>query len=187
FGRRSGSGADRGSYGRPAQWADQNRAPARRTCTRSKPLVSGDRSAVVAPLPLESPKRAAGRPRLPNRHHPRAGTRDARSDVAHEMGCGAGVTRGRRPRRDVQQTGVRDRPRRERIDRVGETGRIAWAQAALDSASVRVKLEMLDHSITAHQFFHWELGGGQAIFRHPASGAFIGGADLRRDGYVTGW
>jgi gamma-glutamyltranspeptidase/glutathione hydrolase len=54
-------------------------------------------------------------------------------------------------------------------------------------ADVRVKLETLGHSLTVLPAFHWGVGGGQGLYRVPESGAFIGGADPRRDGYAMGW
>ena len=52
---------------------------------------------------------------------------------------------------------------------------------------VRVELEALGHSLTVLPAFHWGVGGGQALYQVPESGAFIGGADPRRDGYTMGW
>ena len=52
---------------------------------------------------------------------------------------------------------------------------------------VRVKLEALGHSLTVLPAFHWGVGGGQGLYRVPESGAFIAGADPRRDGYAMGW
>jgi gamma-glutamyltranspeptidase/glutathione hydrolase len=54
-------------------------------------------------------------------------------------------------------------------------------------ADVRAKLETLRHSVTVLPPFHWGVGGGQGLYRVPESGAFIGGADPRRDGYAMGW
>jgi gamma-glutamyltranspeptidase / glutathione hydrolase len=54
-------------------------------------------------------------------------------------------------------------------------------------AHVRAKLETLGHSLTVLPAFHWGVGGGQGLYRVPESGAFIGGADPRRDGYAMGW
>ncbi len=35
--------------------------------------------------------------------------------------------------------------------------------------------------------FHWGVGGGQGLYCVPERGAFVGGADPRRDGYAMGW
>lgn len=53
--------------------------------------------------------------------------------------------------------------------------------------SVRAELEELGHSLTVLPPFFWGVGGGQGIRVDRESGAFIGGADPRRDGYVMGW
>jgi gamma-glutamyltranspeptidase/glutathione hydrolase len=52
---------------------------------------------------------------------------------------------------------------------------------------VRAELEALGHSLTLLPPFYWGVGGGQGIRIVRDSGAFMGGADPRRDGYVMGW
>jgi gamma-glutamyltranspeptidase/glutathione hydrolase len=52
---------------------------------------------------------------------------------------------------------------------------------------VRAELTALGHSLTVLPPFHWGVGGGQGIYHFPEGGAFAGGADPRRDGYVMGW
>lgn len=52
---------------------------------------------------------------------------------------------------------------------------------------VRATLTRLGHSLTVLPPFFWGVGGGQGIRVVPDSGALVGGADPRRDGYVMGW
>lgn len=52
---------------------------------------------------------------------------------------------------------------------------------------VRAELEDFGHKLTELPPFFWGVGGGQGIRIDRESGAFIGGADPRRDGYVLGW
>lgn len=52
---------------------------------------------------------------------------------------------------------------------------------------VRAELEELGHVLTVLPPYHWGVGGGQGLSKVRACGAFIGGADPRRDGYVIGW
>lgn len=53
--------------------------------------------------------------------------------------------------------------------------------------SVRTELKGFGHALTVLPPFHWGVGGGQGLYRFPESGAFMGGADPRREGYVMGW
>lgn len=53
--------------------------------------------------------------------------------------------------------------------------------------NVRSELEGLGHSLTVLPSFYWGVGGGQGISQERDGGAFIGGADPRREGYVMGW
>ena len=55
-----------------------------------------------------------------------------------EMGCGSGATCWRRLR-DWQEAGVWQSLHRVFLDRLGETGKIDWSRASLDSASVPAK------------------------------------------------
>lgn len=52
---------------------------------------------------------------------------------------------------------------------------------------IRAELEGYGHALTVLPPYFWGVGGGQGIRVEPDSGAFIGGADPRRDGYVMGW
>lgn len=54
-------------------------------------------------------------------------------------------------------------------------------------ASVLAELERRGHVLTRVGDWHYALGGGQGIAVDPVSGAFMGGADPRRDGYALGW
>jgi len=108
-----------------------------------KARVGGELRALVAPLlPPEPPKPKGGRPRVPDRacltgivSVLKGGI--PRGMLPQEVGCGAGMTRRRRPR-DRQGAGVRGRRRRVLLDRLGGADRIRidWSRAALDSASV---------------------------------------------------
>src|SRR3954454_24227436 len=59
-------------------------------------------------------------------------------DLPQEMGCGSGMTCWRRLH-DWQAAGVWDALHRELLDRLGESDRIDWSRACLDSASIRAK------------------------------------------------
>jgi gamma-glutamyltranspeptidase / glutathione hydrolase len=48
------------------------------------------------------------------------------------------------------------------------------------------ELNRRGHQINVLGDWSWVVGGGQGIVRDPESGAFIGGADPRRDGYAIG-
>ena len=110
----------------------------------SKPLVSDDLWAVVAPLlPAEPSKPKGGRPRISDRARLTGIIFVLKSGIPWEMlpqelGCGAGVTCWRRLR-DWQQAGVWDRLHHTLLDRLGEADRIDWSRAALDAASVPAK------------------------------------------------
>jgi len=58
--------------------------------------------------------------------------------LPQELGCGSGVTCWRRLR-DWQEAGVWDRLHQTLLDRLGETDRIDWSRASLDSASIPAK------------------------------------------------
>jgi gamma-glutamyltranspeptidase/glutathione hydrolase len=51
---------------------------------------------------------------------------------------------------------------------------------------VRAELVRRGHQVNALDDWSWVVGGGQGIVRDPESGAFVGGADPRRDGYAIG-
>jgi transposase len=110
----------------------------------SKPLVSDELWALVAPLlPPEPPKPKGGRPRVPDRAALTGIIFVLKSGIPWEMlppemGCGSGVTCWRRLR-DWQEAGVWERLHRELLDRLGEADRIDWSRASLDSASIPAK------------------------------------------------
>jgi gamma-glutamyltranspeptidase/glutathione hydrolase len=53
--------------------------------------------------------------------------------------------------------------------------------------AIRADLAARGHALTVLPSYFWGVGGGQGIYRAAPSGAFIGGADPRRDGYAMGW
>jgi transposase len=104
-------------------------------------LVPDERWAIVEPLlPPEPPKPTGGRPRVPDRAALTGIIFVLKSGIPwemlpQEMGCGSGVTCWRRLR-DWQEAGVWDRLHQALLDCLGEAGRIDWARASLDSASI---------------------------------------------------
>jgi transposase len=110
----------------------------------SKPLVSDELWALVAPLlPPEPPKPKGGRPRVSDRAALAGIIFVLKSGIPwemlpQEMGCGSGVTCWRRLR-DWQSAGVWERLHRVLLDRLGEAGQIDWSRACVDSASVPAK------------------------------------------------
>jgi gamma-glutamyltranspeptidase/glutathione hydrolase len=50
---------------------------------------------------------------------------------------------------------------------------------------VRRKLEAKGHKVIVVD--RWSFGASQVIVRDPATGAWLGAADPRRDGYAIGW
>ncbi len=110
----------------------------------SKPLVSDDLWAVVAPLlPPEPPKPKGGRPRVLDRAALTGIIFVLKSGIPWEMlpqelGCGSGMTCWRRLR-DWQEAGVWAALHRELLDRLGAADRIDWTRASLDCASVPAK------------------------------------------------
>lgn len=110
----------------------------------SKPLVSDELWALVAPLlPPEPPKPKGGRPRVPDRAALTGSIFVLKSGIPWEMlpqelGCGSGMTCWRRLR-DWQTAGVWDALHRTLLDRLGEADRIDWSRASLDSASIPAK------------------------------------------------
>lgn len=110
----------------------------------AKPLVPDDLWATLEPLlPPDPPKPKGGRPRIPDRAC-LAGiifvlkTGIPWEYLPQEMGCGSGMTCWRRLR-DWQQAGVWERLHRALLDRLGQTGQIAWERAVIDASSVRAK------------------------------------------------
>ena len=110
----------------------------------SKPLVSDELWALVAPLlPPEPAKPKGGRPRISDRAALTGIIFVLKSGIPWEMlpqelGCGSGVTCWRRLR-DWQEAGVWDRLHQTLLDRLGEEDRIDWSRASLDSASIPAK------------------------------------------------
>lgn len=114
----------------------------------SKPLVSDELWAIVAPLlPPEPPKPKGGRPRVPDRAALTGILFVLKTGIPWEylpveMGCGSGVTCWRRLR-DWQVAGVWDRLHQTLLDRLGEADRIDWERASLDSVSIPAKRGVL--------------------------------------------
>ncbi|MCB0031388.1 MAG: gamma-glutamyltransferase, partial [Anaerolineales bacterium] len=52
---------------------------------------------------------------------------------------------------------------------------------------VRAALAAMGHEINVIEPFSAMVGGGQGIAVDPETGAFMGGADPRRDGYALGY
>jgi transposase len=109
-----------------------------------KPLVNDELWALVAPLlPPEPPKPKGGRPRVSDRAALTGIIFVLKTGIPWELlppelGCGSGVTCWRRLR-DWQEVGVWDRLHHVLLDRLGETDRIDWSRASLDSASIPAK------------------------------------------------
>jgi transposase len=110
----------------------------------SKPLVSDELWALVAPLlPPEPPKPKGGRPRVSDRACLTGIIFVLKSGIPwelllQELGCGSGMTCWRRLR-DWQAAGVWDALHQTLLDRLGEAGQIDWSRASLDSASIPAK------------------------------------------------
>jgi gamma-glutamyltranspeptidase/glutathione hydrolase len=51
-------------------------------------------------------------------------------------------------------------------------------------AATREALASRGHDVVLLDEWSWTVGGGQGIARDPESGALLGGADPRRDGYA---
>src|SRR3954462_14045340 len=114
------------------------------TCAMSKPLVSDELWALVAPLlPAETPKPKGGRPRLSDRAALTGIIFVLRTGIPwellpQELGCGSGMTCWRRLRA-WHQAGIWHRLHRVLLDRLGEQDAIDWSRACVDSTSVRAK------------------------------------------------
>ena len=110
----------------------------------SKPLVSDELWAVVAPLlPPEPPKPKGGRPRLSDRAALTGIIFVLKSGIPWEMlpqelGCGSGMTCWRRLR-DWHQAGVWERLHQTLLSRLQHAEQLDWSRASLDSASIAAK------------------------------------------------
>jgi transposase len=110
----------------------------------SKELVTDELWEAIEPLlPPEPPKPRGGRPRVPDRAALAGIIFVLKSGIPwemlpQEMGCGSGSTCWRRLR-DWQEAGVWRELHRVLLDRLGESDRIEWGRASLDSASVPAK------------------------------------------------
>ena len=110
----------------------------------SKPLVSDELWAVVAPLlPQEPAKPKGGRPRLSDRAALTGILFVLKSGIGwellpQEMGCGSGMTCWRRLR-NWQQAGVWERLHQVLLQRLADADKLDWSRASLDSASVAAK------------------------------------------------
>jgi transposase len=109
----------------------------------SKPLVSDDLWAAIAPLlPSEPPKPKGGRPRCDDRSALAGIIFVLRSGIPWEMlprelGC-SGMTCWRRLR-DWQRAGVWAALHRVLLERLSDGGQLDWSRASLDSAAVAAK------------------------------------------------
>ncbi len=107
-------------------------------------MVPDELWVVVEPLlPPEPPKPKGGRPRVPDRAALTGILFVLKTGIPwewlpRELGCGSGVTCGRRLR-DWQAAGVWHRLHTALLDRPGEADRIDGSRASLDSAGVRAK------------------------------------------------
>jgi transposase len=107
-------------------------------------LVTDELWEIVEPLlPPEPPKPKGGRPRVDDRAALAGIVFVLKTGIPwemlpREMGCGSGSTCWRRLR-DWQEAGVWRRLHRVLLDRLGESDRIDWSRACLDSASVPAK------------------------------------------------
>ena len=73
--------------------------------------------------------------------------------------------------------------------RVSKRASLAYtvnAETRIDPA-VCAELEKRGHQLDLLGDYSPTVGGGQGIMVDPESGAFMGGADPRRDGYALGW
>src|SRR5215210_1269246 len=110
----------------------------------SKELVTDELWEAIEPLlPPEPPKPTGVRPRVPDRAALAGLIFVLKSGIPwemlpKEMGCGSGSTCWRRLR-DWQEAGVWRELHRVLLDRLGESDRIEWGRASLDSASVPAK------------------------------------------------
>ena len=108
----------------------------------AKPLLTDELWERIRPhLPPEPPKPKGGRPRVPDRGALTGILFVLRTGIQwemlpKEMGCGCGMTCWRRLR-DWQAAGVWKTVWRIMLDALGESNRIAWGAAVIDSCSTR--------------------------------------------------
>jgi transposase len=109
-----------------------------------KQLVPDTLWEIVEPLiPSEPPKPKGGRPRVPDRACLTGivfvlKTGIQWESLPQELGCGCGMTCWRRLR-DWQDAGVWWELHRVLLDRLGETDRIDWSRASVDSSTIPAK------------------------------------------------
>lgn len=107
----------------------------------AKRIVSDELWALVAPLlPPEPPKPKGGRPRVPDRAALTGILFVLKTGIQwewlpREMGCGSGMTCGRRLR-DWQAAGVWEHLHRLLLDHLHEAHRLDWRRALADASSV---------------------------------------------------
>jgi transposase len=108
--------------------------------TGHRRALGSDRTSAAARTAQAQRRTAPGaRSGRPGRHHLRAKERHTLGDAPQkEMGCGSGSTCWRRLR-DWQEAGVWRELHRVLLDGLGESDRIEWGRASLDSASVPAK------------------------------------------------
>jgi transposase len=115
----------------------------------AKPLVPDALWQIVEPLLPARPDPGRRRGRFRRGGRPPVGDRQAltgivfvlrtgiqRDRLPAELGCGSGMTCGRRLR-DWRAAGVWARLHRAMLDRLNAAGRIDWSRAVVDTASVR--------------------------------------------------
>jgi transposase len=110
----------------------------------SKPLVSDELWAIVAPLiPSEPPKPKGGRPRVPDRQALTGIIFVLKTGIPWEylppeLGCGSGMTCWRRLR-DWNRAGLWHRLHQALLERLEAAGQIDWSRSSLDTDSVAAK------------------------------------------------
>src|SRR6266508_1690368 len=104
----------------------------------AKPLVSDSLWAAIQPLlPPEPPKPKGGRPRVPDRAALTGIIFVLKTGIQweylpQEMGCGSGMTCGRRLH-EWQRAGVWRRLHHDLLNQLGEADRIDWSRASADA------------------------------------------------------
>ncbi len=142
----------------------------------SKPLVSDDLWAAIAPLlPSEPPKPKGGRPRCDDRSALAGIIFVLRSGIPWEMlprelGC-SGMTCWRRLR-DWQEAGVWAGLHRVLLERLSNAGHLDWSRASRDSAAVAANTSGPPRRQVASWLLAW-----QSAKTYPASGHVALGQD----------